>query len=189
MAPLVNEIRPLNRDLFPPHLGPPIPEISSIWFKIFVYHVTGSGPPSLLLPKGNINHTQRVPNALLNRFILLIFCTFLSGTRIRKLPKMFSKCSRLLVTTWGHDPSEIPYQGALVMILDALQHSAVLVQAFPNEVPHHNTDQKKEDQAGISNNANVATIPFPLSGITLSIIELILLVLTYKFELECVKVV
>ena len=100
---------------------------------------------------------------------------------------MFSKCSRLLVTTWGHDPSEIPYQGALVMILDALQHSAVLVQAFPNEVPHHNTDQKKEDQAGISNNANVATIPFPLSGITLSIIELKLLVVTvrtYKFELE-----
>ena len=176
MAPLVNEIRPLNRDLFPPHLGPPIPEISSIWFKIFVYHVTGSGPPSLLLPKGNINHTQRVPNALLNRFILLIFCTFLSGTRIRKLPKMFSKCSRLLVTTWGHDPSDIPYQGALVMILDALQHSAVLVQAFPNEMHNHNTDQKKEDQAGISNNANVATIPFPLSGITLSIIELKLLV-------------
>ena len=76
MAPLVNEIRPLNRDLFPPHLGPPIPEISSIWFKIFVYHVTGSGPPSLLLPKGNINHTQRVSNALINRFYSSYFLHF-----------------------------------------------------------------------------------------------------------------
>ena len=74
MAPLVNEIRPLNRDLFPPHLGPPIPEISSIWFKIFVYHVTGSGPPSLLLPKGNINHTQRIPSA--NRFYYSFFALF-----------------------------------------------------------------------------------------------------------------
>ena len=53
------------------------------------------------------------------------------------------------------------------MILDALQHSAVLVQAFPND----NLDQKKEDQAGISNNGNVATIPFPLSGMTLTIFK------------------
>ncbi len=51
MAPLSNEIRPVS-DNFPPHLGPAIPEISSVWFKMFVYHVTGSGPPSLLLPKG-----------------------------------------------------------------------------------------------------------------------------------------
>ena len=36
---------------------------------------------------------------------------------------------RLSVTTWGHDPSEIPVTGAVSMLLDALQHSPVLVQA------------------------------------------------------------
>lgn len=44
--------------LFPPlpprqHIGPAIPEVSSIWFKLYVYHVTGQGPPSLLLSKGS----------------------------------------------------------------------------------------------------------------------------------------
>ncbi len=51
MAPLSNEIRPVSGS-FPPHLGPAIPEISSIWFKMFLYHVTSGGPPTLLLAKG-----------------------------------------------------------------------------------------------------------------------------------------
>jgi hypothetical protein len=51
MAPMKNDLRPL-RGCFPPHLGPSVPEMSSVWFKMFVYHMTGSGPPSLLLPKG-----------------------------------------------------------------------------------------------------------------------------------------
>lgn len=55
---------------------------------------------------------------------------FIQGTRLRRLPALFERCSRLLVTTWGHDPSEIPLTGALTMLLDALQHSAILVQAL-----------------------------------------------------------
>ena len=51
MAPLKNELRPLE-GCFPPHLGPSVPEMSSVWFKMFLYRATGSGPPSLLLPKG-----------------------------------------------------------------------------------------------------------------------------------------
>ena len=43
---------------------------------------------------------------------------------------MFDDYSRLLVTTWGHEPSEIPFSGALVLLTDALQHSPVLVQAY-----------------------------------------------------------
>lgn len=105
MAPLSNEIRPMT-GRSPPHLGPAIPEVSSIWFKMFLYHITGSGPPSLLLAK---------------------------GTRIRRLPELFHGCNRLLVTSWGHDPSEIPISGALTMLLDALQHSPILVQGLcPN---------------------------------------------------------
>lgn len=39
--------------LSPQHIGPAIPEVSSIWFKLYLYHVTGQGPPSLLLSKGS----------------------------------------------------------------------------------------------------------------------------------------
>ena len=102
MAPLTNEIRPVD-EYFPPHLGPAIPEVSSIWFKMFLYHSCGSGPPSLLLPKGH---------------------------KISRLPKIFDQYNRLLVTTWGHDPSDIPITGALALLMEALQHSAVLVQAY-----------------------------------------------------------
>lgn len=36
----------------PFHVGPAIPEINSPWFKFFLYDLIGSGPPSLLIPKG-----------------------------------------------------------------------------------------------------------------------------------------
>ena len=61
MAPLSNEIRPVSSST-PQHIGPAIPEVNSVWFKLFIYHLTGNGPPSLLLVK---------------------------GTKLRKLPKVF----------------------------------------------------------------------------------------------------
>lgn len=102
MAPLSNEIRPVA-SCSPPHIGPAIPEVSSIWFKLYLYHKTQSGPPSLLLVK---------------------------GTRIRRLPKIFQAFDRLLVTTWDHDPSIVPMSNVLLTLNDALTHSAVLVQAY-----------------------------------------------------------
>ena len=51
MAPLSNEIRPVT-SCTPQHLGPAIPEVTSVWFKLFLYQLTGSGPPTLLLVKG-----------------------------------------------------------------------------------------------------------------------------------------
>ncbi|KAG7270205.1 LOW QUALITY PROTEIN: hypothetical protein CRUP_035937 [Coryphaenoides rupestris] len=38
MAPLSNEIRPVS-SCTPQHIGPAIPEVSSIWFKLYLYHV------------------------------------------------------------------------------------------------------------------------------------------------------
>ena len=61
MAPLSNEIRPVS-SCTPQHLGPAIPEVNSVWFKLYIYALAGSGPPSLLLVK---------------------------GTRLRKLPENF----------------------------------------------------------------------------------------------------
>ena len=36
----------------PPHFGPAVPEVNSVWFKLFIYDQVKSGPPSLLLVKG-----------------------------------------------------------------------------------------------------------------------------------------
>ncbi|KAK3508445.1 hypothetical protein QTP70_029433 [Hemibagrus guttatus] len=100
MAPLSNEIRPIS-SCTPQHIGPAIPEVSSIWFKLYLYHVTGQGPPSLLLSK---------------------------GSRLRKLPEIFQAYDRLLITSWGHDPGVVPASNVLTMLNDALTHSAVLIQ-------------------------------------------------------------
>ncbi|KAG9478687.1 hypothetical protein GDO78_012375, partial [Eleutherodactylus coqui] len=100
MAPLTNEIRPIS-SCTPQHIGPAIPEVSSIWFKLYIYHVSGYGPPSLLLSK---------------------------GTRLRKLPDVFLAYDRLLITSWGHDPGVVPTSNVLVMLNDALTHSSVLIQ-------------------------------------------------------------
>lgn len=101
MAPLSYEIKPVT-SCTPQHIGPAIPEVNSVWFKLFVYQLTGSGPPSLLLVK---------------------------GTKLRQLPKMFHDYDRLLVTTWGHDPGVISTSNILITLNDALTHSAVMVQA------------------------------------------------------------
>ncbi|XP_061181640.1 protein FAM91A1-like [Saccostrea echinata] len=101
MAPLSYEIRPVS-SCVPQHIGPAIPEVNSVWFKLYTYHISGCGPPSLLLVK---------------------------GTKLRRLPKMFYDYDRLLVTTWGHDPGVIATSNILLTLNDALTHSAVLVQA------------------------------------------------------------
>uniref|UniRef100_A0A9L0SKE1 Family with sequence similarity 91 member A1 n=1 Tax=Equus caballus TaxID=9796 RepID=A0A9L0SKE1_HORSE len=100
MAPLTNEIRPVS-SCAPQHIGPAIPEVSSVWFKLYIYHITRQGPPSLLLSK---------------------------GTRLRKLPDIFQGYDRLLITSWGHDPGVVPTSNVLTMLNDALTHSAVLIQ-------------------------------------------------------------
>ncbi|XP_041045678.1 protein FAM91A1 isoform X2 [Carcharodon carcharias] len=102
MAPLSNEIRPIS-SCTPQHIGPAIPEVSSIWFKLYIYHITGQGPPSLLLSK---------------------------GSRLRKLPEIFQSYDRLLITSWGHDPGVVPTSNVLSMLNDALTHSAVLIQGY-----------------------------------------------------------
>ena len=104
MAPLSHQLRVLaSTSLAPPVLGPGAPELASPWYKLYLYSLLGSGPPSLLLPK---------------------------GWKVRCLPEELSSSSTLLVTTWGHESSQIPSQGALTLLQDALLHSPVLLQVF-----------------------------------------------------------
>jgi len=102
MAPVSHELRPLTGQA-PPHLGPGLPELATPWFKLYLYSQTGRGPPTLVLPK---------------------------GWKIRRLPKALASSSTLLITTWGHEPTEVSSTGALAMLQDALFHSPVVLQAF-----------------------------------------------------------
>lgn len=52
MAPLSQEVQSVS-SCCPPHLGPAISEMNSIWFKLWLYCKLGCGPPSLFLAKGN----------------------------------------------------------------------------------------------------------------------------------------
>jgi len=103
MCPLSMESRALASTELPPHFGPAVPEVNSVWLKLYLYHLTGSGPPSFCIVK---------------------------GSRLRRVPEPLADYERLLVTTWGHDPVIIPVSNALLTLNDALSHSAVLVQAF-----------------------------------------------------------
>lgn len=42
----------------PFHVGPALPEFNSPWFKLFIYDLIASGPPTLLIPKGTFSHTS-----------------------------------------------------------------------------------------------------------------------------------
>ncbi|CAH0552943.1 unnamed protein product [Brassicogethes aeneus] len=117
MAPLSREVRPIT-SLLPPHLGPAVPEVNTLWFKIFLYHRTGYGPPSLLLTKGTI---------------------------LKQLPRVFLGYSRLLVTTWLHEPAVIPISNVL-FVNAALQFSPVLIQAY-----------------GVHQPAQTYIVPFPFT--------------------------
>ncbi|XP_060526700.1 protein FAM91A1 [Cylas formicarius] len=101
MAPLGRDVRiaPVPP---PPVLGPTHPEINSLWFRFFLYHVTGYGPPSLLLSK---------------------------GTAVKQLPRMFLGFTRLLVTSWLHEPAVVPV-GNFLYVNATLQFAPVLVQGF-----------------------------------------------------------
>ena len=104
MAPLTHQLRVLgDPSLCPPVLGPGLPELASAWYKLYLYDLIGEGPPSLLIPK---------------------------GWKIRCLPQALSSNSTLLVTTWGHEASEVPSQSVLTLLQDALLHSPVLLQVY-----------------------------------------------------------
>lgn len=124
MAPLSYEVKPVCSDNLP-HFGPAIPQVNSVWFKMFLYSITNSGPTSLLLTRGKLEMLLEVKvhetrNSTNNMCYI--------GTVLHQLPPELEDCDKYLVTSWGHDSSVIPGANALITLNDALTHSAVFVQ-------------------------------------------------------------
>lgn len=97
-------------------LGPSLQEMNSVWMKLFIYHLTKSGPPTLLLPK---------------------------GFRLNSLPQSLKSFEKFLVTTWNHEPTYISNVNILLSINDALLHSAVLIQGFSMNGTTHKDEQQQ----------------------------------------------
>lgn len=111
MAPLSLEIRSASVESLPPFWGPPLPEFSSAWFKLFLYQITNQGPPTLLLAK---------------------------GVRLRRLPLVLNQFDRILITPWGHDSGLITTSNSLVVLNETLTHSAVMIQGYGS---HHQLEK------------------------------------------------
>lgn len=78
--------------------------VNSIWFKLFLYALCGSGPPSFLMSK---------------------------GVRLTHLPDIFREYDYLMLTPWGRDSSIISISNALLAINETAIYNPLLIQAFP----------------------------------------------------------
>ncbi|GBP22606.1 Protein FAM91A1, partial [Eumeta japonica] len=95
-----------------PHIGPAPPETASPWMRLYLYHVAGYGPPTLLLTK---------------------------GTQLRAVPRLLLGFSRLLVVWWGAEAAletsagtsgALPAAAALAAANSALRRGPVMLQAI-----------------------------------------------------------
>lgn len=89
--------------LIPGFYGPPIPQCSTPWFKIYTYVCAGAGVPSVLFSKGQ---------------------------RLRKLPKVLQNVDKVMVSAWEQ---EYTIQNSLILLQilnEALISSPNMVQIY-----------------------------------------------------------
>ncbi|VDL60632.1 unnamed protein product [Hymenolepis diminuta] len=104
MAPLSYEEAQVFGPNWPLILGPPIPEICSPWFRLFICQTIGEGGmPSLLLTR---------------------------GTRVNQLPPSLARFSGFLVTSWGHDPVLMDIYTLFYSVNDLTINYPVFIQAY-----------------------------------------------------------
>lgn len=77
MAPLSQEVQTIS-SCVPPHLGPAVSEVTSVWFKLWLYSKLGTGPHSILLSRGT--RLRRLP-LVLKVITLISACTKYAQTR------------------------------------------------------------------------------------------------------------
>ena len=75
MAPLSQEIYPVT-SVTPPHIGPAIPEVNSVWFRLWLYDQLGCGPPTILFTKGT--RLRHLPEVFQVMTVCLYVCKLLS---------------------------------------------------------------------------------------------------------------
>ncbi|XP_045502023.1 protein FAM91A1 [Colias croceus] len=111
-APLSREARAGAAAQVLAHVGPAPPEASSPWMRLYLYHVAGYGPPTLLLTKGTV---------------------------LRGVPRCLLGFSRLAVSWWTAESEApaLPAAAALAAANSALRRGPVLLQAAGVRAPPH----------------------------------------------------
>ncbi|XP_052743677.1 protein FAM91A1 isoform X1 [Bicyclus anynana] len=109
-APLSREARAGAAAGSLPHVGPAPPEACTPWMRLYLYHLAGYGPPTLLLTKGTV---------------------------LRGVPRCLLGFSRLAVWWWGAEgeAAALPAAGALGAANTALRRGPVLLQAAGVRAP------------------------------------------------------
>eukprot|EP00026_Physarum_polycephalum_P003298 Phypoly_transcript_03308.p1 GENE.Phypoly_transcript_03308~~Phypoly_transcript_03308.p1 ORF type:complete len:479 (+),score=65.73 Phypoly_transcript_03308:1029-2465(+) len=137
MAPIASEANPVT-SCIPPHFGDTISEVNSVWFKLFLYSTIGTGPTSMLIPK---------------------------GTRLKVIPPLFQDCERVSIYAWDHDTFTQGTYHALPIINDYLLTSPILIQShsFTAPVIDHKSFGKLNRNKYVPPTID---IPFPLDECT-----------------------
>lgn len=101
---------------------------SHIWSKIFYYHMSGYGPPTLLMIKGL---SLTFPMFFILRCISNSFNLFswIAGTVLKSLPRIFLGYGKLLVTI-VHTDSYVINSENYRSLNDQLKNGCVLVQGY-----------------------------------------------------------
>ncbi|EFA83323.1 FAM91 family protein [Heterostelium album PN500] len=137
MSPFATDSCPVI-SVTPAHFGPAIYEAASIWFKLYVYSIVGTGPNSILLPK---------------------------GSRLKKIPNVFRDCEKLRICSLDHESMNINLSQLLPTVNEALLSSPVLVQAF-SYVKFDSSTTKQSRHASreqtIREQLSIIDVPFPL---------------------------
>jgi hypothetical protein len=102
MAPLAAGTLTLP-SCIPRFYGPPIPQVSSAWFKLYTYACCACGPPSILFKKGQ---------------------------RVRKLPTILQSDCKVTIAGWEQDPNQVNSRILLQVLNEALISSPNTVQVF-----------------------------------------------------------
>jgi len=108
---------------------------------MFMYHVAGAGPDSMLIPKGS--RLTLLPEMFIVRFLTC----FSPYTLPQMYPSPMQDCDSVYVQTWDHDPVVMQISHLLPAINDWLQNSPVLLQA------HSYITESK---------ATILNLPFPI---------------------------
>lgn len=102
MAPISGETLTITSQI-PCHFGPVVPQLSSIWFKLFLYRCAENGPNFILYPK---------------------------GTRVINFPDILKTCETVWIQPWDHEQNIVPIQNCLSILNDLLLNSPVLIHPW-----------------------------------------------------------
>lgn len=85
----------------PYHFGSTIPEMNSIWFKLYLYNMVNDSPLGILIPHGK---------------------------KLTKLPDSFKHYDKYEISSWGHDSTVASSSNVLLTINEASSHGPILVE-------------------------------------------------------------